>query len=230
MPKSKSNESQPAVKSFQATLERMKSRLNWTIIHIPFDVSKLFGSRGQFRVKGEINGFAFRTALFPTGQGGHILLVNKKMQKGAHAVAGSVARFRIEPDTEKPVATVPVELDRVLAEDRALRRWFDQLNHSTRNYIGKWVREPKGAEARVRRAEQIAERLLATMEAERELPPILQVAFARDPAAWEGWERMSMVQRRGHLMGIFGYRNPESRARRIDKMLEVASAIAASRE
>ncbi len=226
MPKSKANQTRLVAKSFQATLERMKSRLNWIIIHIPFDVAKLWGSRGQFRVKGEINGFAFRTSLFPTGQGGHILLVNKKMQKGGRAVAGTVAHFQIEPDTEQRVVTIPVELNRVLAEDRALRPWFERLNHSARNDIAKWVSEPKSPASCVRRAEQMAERLLATMDAERDLPPILQVAFSRNPGAREGWERMSMAQRRGHLLGIFGYRTPESRARRIDKMLDVASAIA----
>lgn len=226
MPKSKANKVQPVPKSFPATLERMKSRLNWTIIHIPFDVAKVWGRRGQLRVKGEINGFAFRTSLFPTGQGGHILLVNKRMQKGARAVAGTVARFQIEPDTEKRVVTVPAEFNRILTEERTLRRWFDQLNHSTRNDIAKWVSEPKSPETRVRRAEQIAERMLATMEAERELPPILQVAFSRNPAAREGWELMTAAKRRGHLFGIFGYRTPESRGRRVDKMLDEASAIA----
>ena len=226
MPKTPANKAKPVVKSFQATLERMRSRLQWIIVHIPFDVAKIWGTRGQIRVKGEINGFEFRTSLFPTGRGGHILLINKRMQKGARAVAGTVARFQIEPDTEERVVAMPTELNRILAEERALRRWFDQLNHSTRHEIAKWVSEPKGSEARVRRAEQIAERLLATMDAERELPPILQVAFSSNPAAREGWERMSKSKRRGHLLGIFGYRNPESRARRIDKMLDEASAIA----
>ena len=114
----------------------------------------------------------------------------------------------------------------MLAEDRSLRLWYDQLNHSTRNDIAKWVAEPKGAEARVRRAEQIAERLMAVMDAERELPPVLQVAFARNPRAAEGWERMSPSHRRGHLFGIFYYRTPEGRARRVEKMLDDATAIA----
>lgn len=226
MPKSRANQSLPHAKSFPATLERMKSRLNWIIIHIPFDVAKLWGSRGQLRVKGEINGFAFRTSLFPTGQGGHMLLVNKKMQKGGRAVAGTVAHFQIEPDKEKRVVAIPMELNRVLDDDCALRPWFNQLNHSARTDIAKWVSEPKSLETRVRRAEQMGERLLATMDAERDLPPILQVAFSRNPAAREGWERMSVAQRRGHLLGIFYYRTPESRARRIDKMLDVASVIA----
>jgi uncharacterized protein YdeI (YjbR/CyaY-like superfamily) len=226
MPKSKAKPIQPVVKSFLATLERMKSRLNWIIIPIPFDVAQVWGRRGQLRVKGEINGFTFRTSLFPTGQGGHILLVNKKMQKGARAVAGTVARFRIEPDLEKRVVSIPTELSCILSQDRALRSWFDRLNPSTRNDIAKWVGEPKNPETRRRRAEQMAERLLATIDAERDLPPILQVAFTRNPEAREGWERMSVAQRRGHLLGIFYYRTPEARGRRIDKMLEAASAIA----
>ena len=64
------------------------------------------------------------------------------------------------------------------------------------------------------------------MEAERELPPVLQVAFARHPRAREGWDGMSASRRRGHLFGIFYYRTPDARARRIDKMLDDANALA----
>jgi uncharacterized protein YdeI (YjbR/CyaY-like superfamily) len=182
--------------------------------------------RGQIKVKGEINGFSFRTSLFPTRDGRHILLVNKRMQKGARVFEGNVARFQIELDTEERRVTIPRELTYILAEDRSLRRWYDELNHSTRNDIAKWVTEPKSAEARVRRAEQIAERLLGVMDAERELPPILQIAFARHPHAREGWEAMSVSRRRGHLFGIFYYRTPDAQARRVEKMLDDATTLA----
>jgi uncharacterized protein YdeI (YjbR/CyaY-like superfamily) len=177
-------------------------------------------------VKGEVNGFAFRTSLFPTREGRHILLVNKRMQKGARAAEGSVARFQIELDREERTVEIPDELQRILREGRSLRRWYDKLNYSTRSDIDKWITEPKSGEARRRRAEQIAERLLNVMEAERELPPVLQVAFARHPRAREGWDEMSPSRRRGHLFGIFYYRTPDAQARRIDKMLDDAIAIA----
>jgi uncharacterized protein YdeI (YjbR/CyaY-like superfamily) len=120
----------------------------------------------------------------------------------------------------------PPELNRYLAEDRRLRRWFNELNYSMRRYIGDWIVQVKSVEARLRRAEQIAERLLAVMEAERELPPILQAAFARDPRAFAGWQRMSPSHRRGHLLGIFGYRSPDARDRRVAKTIEEALAFA----
>jgi uncharacterized protein YdeI (YjbR/CyaY-like superfamily) len=216
-------------KSFKATLERMQGNLGWVIIRIPFNVENVWGVRGRLRVKGEINGFEFRTALFPTGRGFHFLLVNKRMQAGGDVRAGSTAQFRLEPDLEERKAVMPVELKQAFLQDRSLQRWFDNLSYSIRRWICDRVGQPKSAATRVRQAEQIAEQLMSAMEAERELPPILKAAFARDPRAFEGWQRMSPTQRRHTLLSIFHYRNPASRERRIAKMLEEASARAASR-
>jgi uncharacterized protein YdeI (YjbR/CyaY-like superfamily) len=226
MRKASNTKSTAAAKHFEARLERMRSRLNWIVIHVPFDAAKVWGLRGQIKVKGEINGFPFRTSLFPTGEGGHILLVNKRMQKGGRAVEGALAHFQMELDCEERTVSVPDELKRILSQDRLLRRWYDELNHSTRSDIAKWISDPKSSDARVRRSGQIAERLLAVMEAERELPPVLQIAFGRHPRAREGWDSMSAARRRGHLFGIFYYRTPEGQARRIDKMLDDATAVA----
>lgn len=218
--------SKPITKSFSATLERLDSPLKWVVIRIPLDVAKVWGTRGRLKVKGEINGFAFRTSVFPSRNGGHIMIVNKRMQAGAKAAPGAVAQFRLESDSEERIVTVPAELKRFLRGNRSLSRWYDQLNYSTRKDIAAWITEVKSAEARVRRAEQIAERLLATMEAEHELPPAMQVAFARNPRARAGWEQMSQARRRMHLLSIFYYRDPEGRARRVAQAVQDADRVA----
>ncbi len=230
-PKSKSKQKtkpQPrqVSKSFEATLERLRSNLGWVVIRIPFNVQNTWGTRGMFRVKGEINGFAFRTSLFPTRKGEHFLLVNKKMQAGAHASEGTTAEFYLEPDVEERIVVVPVELKHILAEDKTFRRWFDALSYSIRKWICDWVTQPKNAASRVRRAEQVAEQLFSAMEAERELPPALKLAFTRDPRALEGWNLTSPSHRRGQLIAIFYYRSPDARARRIDKVVSEAIALA----
>jgi uncharacterized protein YdeI (YjbR/CyaY-like superfamily) len=213
-------------KSFEATLERLRSNLGWVVIRIPFNVQKTWGTRGMFRVKGEINGFAFRTSLFPTRKGEHFLLVNKKMQAGAHASEGNTAEFFLEPDTEERVVAVPAEFKRILAKDRSFRHWFDALSYSIRKWISDWIVQPKSAASRVRRAEQVAEQLFSAMEAERELPPALKLAFTRDPRALEGWKLMSPSHRRGQLIAIFYYRSPDARARRLEKVVTEAIALA----
>lgn len=207
-------------KSFKATLERIPSRFNLVFIRIPFDASKVWGIGGKIRVKGEINGFAFRGVVFRTSEGLYYLLVTKRLQIGGNTTLGETAQFRLEPDTGKRVAIVPAELQRILNEERSFRRWFDQLGLSMRQWICDWIVGVKSPEARIRRAERIAEQLMATMEAELELPPILKFAFARDPRAYQGWQSMTPLQRRYYLLGIFYCRTPECRERRISQMLE----------
>jgi hypothetical protein len=107
-----------------------------------------------------------------------------------------------------------------------LERLRSGLGCSTKKWITNWVDDVKTAEARGRRAEQIAERLLSTMEAERELPPIIRQAFARNPLAREGWDQMSSTRRRAELLAIFYYRTPEARARRLAKAMDEAAALA----
>ena len=215
-----------AAKTFQAPLERLRSRLNWLIIRIPFDVQQTWATGRRAKVKGEINGYPFRTSLFAFRDGGHFLLVNKRMQRGGKAYLGTSAKVRIEPDSEERTVAIPPELKSVLGEDKALVRWFDKLNYSTRKWIVDWVTDPKGHDARQRRAAQVAEQLLATMEAERDLPPMLRLALAKDAQAAKGWELMTPLQRRGQLLAIFYYRNPEARARRLEKVLDLARAVA----
>ena len=204
----------------------MQSNLGWVIVWIPFNVHKTWGSRGNFRIKGEINGFPFRTSLFPTRKGIHFLLVNKKMQSGANVSAGNTADFLLEPDTAERIISTPPELQRLLAQTKPLLRWYGALSYSYRKWFTDSVNQPKSPAARARRAEQLAEQLLSAMEAERELPPALKLAFTRDPRALEGWNLMSPIQRRAQLIAIFYYRSPDARARRIDKVVESAITLA----
>ena len=219
--------SSSAVKSFTAVLEPLRSGLGCVIARIPFDVAEAWPVRRGLRVRGEIEGFAFRTSLFAYSRGeGHFLLVNKKMQAAAKVTVGSRARIRLEPDLEERAATLPPELDKALKGDRRLRKWFDGLSYSMRKEIGDWVTQPKSTESRMKRAEQMAVRLLLTLDGEIEVPPILHAAFLRQPLARKGWEAMTPTQRRNHLLGIFYYQTADARERRAAKAIEEALRVA----
>ena len=217
-------------KKFRATLEPDHTRLKWVIVRVPFDPAKVWKEKKSRRVQGTINGFSFRTSLFGSARDGYLLLINKEMQKQGGVVVGGVAEFTLEPDLGERKAVVPPELEKFLKQDRTLKKWFENFSYSHRKEIGSWISEPKSADGRVLRAEQITERMMLAMEGEREIPPILQAAFRRKPQARVGWEAMTPVQRRSHLMGIFGYQSPESREKRagkaVDEALKVAKAVA----
>ncbi len=206
---------------FRAVLERAGGELGWTVARVPFDVKTAWKTMTRLRVKVEIAGEMYRTSLFADSlRGGHFVLVNKKMQQAAGAGLGQIVTLAVEPDMEERTAWVPVEFAKLLRSEKVLAKWYATLSESTRREIGKYLDGVQGAEARQRRAEQMAERLLLTMESETVLPPILEVAFARTPKAREGWEAMTVTQRRGHLLGVFYYQSPEAREKRVGKLVD----------
>jgi hypothetical protein len=210
------------IRSFRALLEKDNRALGWTIARVPFDPASAWKQMVRLRVRGDVNGFAFRTSLFPDARGGFYLLVNRAMQQGAAASLGDTADFRLGPDLEPREAELPDELAVLLDQEPGLRDWYGDLTEYMRREIGKWVIDVKSDEARLRRAEQMAERLLATMEGERELPPAIAAAFRARPKARAGWAKMTPTQRRGELLAVFYYRTVEGRERRIDKLCDAA--------
>ena len=214
-------------KTFQAILEKGDRALGWTIARVPFEPSDVWSKMVRLRVRGEVGspggvGFAFRTSLFPDARGGFYLLVNKAMQQGGGVAPGAMAEFSLQPDMEARAAELPDELAVLLDDEAGLREWYDELTEYTRRELGKWVMGVKSDDARMRRAEQAAERLLSAMEGERELPPVIAAAFRRRPKAKAGWEKMTPLQRRGELMAVFYYQSPEARQKRVERLCDEA--------
>ena len=216
------------VKSFRVKLEAVGTSLHWVIARIPVDLKKAWPEWKTRRVRGEINGFAFSTTLFPgpKGVGGLTLVVNKKMQAGGKARAGEVVQIKLEPEMEMRPHAVAAELARELKSDRSLQRWFAKIRPSMQKGISNFVDQAKGAETRRQRAEKMAESLMLAMEGELEPPPILRAAFQRQPLARAGWEAMTLTQRRNHLLGIFYVQTVDGRERRAAKAVEEAVRVA----
>jgi uncharacterized protein YdeI (YjbR/CyaY-like superfamily) len=213
----------PGRRKFRGVLEPDGTSLAWTIVRVPFEPVEVWPKRKGLRVRGTIDGVAFRTSLFRGRDGGCVLLVNKLIQKKARVAPGGVAEVVLEPDTqERPRAATPPEFEKLLRRDRALRKWHDALNPSMRSWIAANISEPGSPAARTRRAELWAERLLLAMEGEQETPPILTALFHRHPKARDGWQSMTPIQRRSHLLGIFYCQSPESRQKRAERAIDAA--------
>jgi len=210
-----------AVKRFRGVLEPANNGLGWVIVRLPFEIEKAWKKMVRLRVKVEIGGEVFRTSLFGDAvRGGHFVLVNKKMQRAAAAKVGAMVDFAIEPDLDEREAVVTPEFERLLKREKKLARWYGEQSESMQREVGKWLGAVKSVEARQRRAEQMAERMLLAMEGEKILPPVIEAAFGRVPAARKGWKAMTLTQRRTNLLAVFYYQGPEAREKRVKKLVE----------
>jgi uncharacterized protein YdeI (YjbR/CyaY-like superfamily) len=219
---------------FEAVLERIQISLPGIVVWLPFDPVEAWPNRVKLRVRGTIRAadatseaVPFATTLIRSKERGYFMLVTGRLRQATRLSAGSRVEVVLEPDVDERAAVPPPELAKLLKADRSLKKWFEALNYSTRKYLGDEVRAPKSPEARVRRAELWVERMMLTMDGEESPPPILQIAFRRQPLARAGWQAMTANQRRLALFAIFICQSPEAQAKRVERV--VADALKAAR-
>ncbi|WP_162601622.1 YdeI/OmpD-associated family protein [Occallatibacter savannae] len=216
-------------KTFRAKLLVAETSPRWVFARVPVNLKKAWPAWKSRRVFGEMNGFAFKTALIPAGGKGFTLIVNRKMQAGAGARAGDTVEIRLAPDLGEVAIDLPAELATILKSDRSLKKFFEGISPSMRKGLSDLVADRKSREARQKRADAIAGALMMAMEGETEPPPILRVQFQSHPGAQRGWELMTPTQRRNHLLGIFFVQTVEGREKRTAKAIENCVDVARRR-
>ena len=145
--------------SFEAQLVRPAGVGTWTYVDIPFDVAKAYGAAGQVKVKGTVNGAAFRGSLMPHGDGRHYLVVNAALRAKAGVKVGDSARVVVEPDTAPRTVTLAADTRKALAENPKAGAAFAAMAYSHQKAYIDWIEGAKKPETRARRIAGAIERL-----------------------------------------------------------------------
>jgi hypothetical protein len=148
-------------KQFKAILTSGGKGREWPVIKIPFNVEKEFGSAAQVSVQGTVNGFAFRSSIFPVGDGSHILMVDRQMRDGARAKEGDLLSVSMEVDGDPHTIDIPADFQRALKRKKAAQAFFDQLPPSHQRAYIESIVESKSDETRSKRIAQAIQILSA---------------------------------------------------------------------
>ena len=131
-----------------------------TVIKIPFDVEKTFGTRARVPVRATISGFAFRSSIFPSGDGTHYMVVNKGVRAGAGVKGGEMVSVVIERDEEPRTVTPPADFARALKANKRAREAWEKLSYTHRKEHARAIEEAKRPETRQRRIEKAIAQLV----------------------------------------------------------------------
>jgi hypothetical protein len=132
---------------------------SWTVLTLPKSASAKLPSRGVTMIEGTINGFPFRAALEPDGQGSHCLKVNQAMHDAAAPEADDTVTVEITRIEEEPEIRVPMDLRQALAAvPRAQAFWSEITPMARRDWI-LWLSSAKQSETRAIRIEKACDML-----------------------------------------------------------------------
>lgn len=150
----------PAAKRFRVLLEPCAGSTA-AMLTVPFDAAKRFGTRARVPVRCTVNGFTFRSSIFPKGDGTHYMVVNREARAGANVGGGQTVTMTMERDDEPRVITPPTELARALKSNKAAQAAWDKLSFTHRKEYARAVEEAKRPETRQRRVEHTLAELSA---------------------------------------------------------------------
>lgn len=144
---------------FEAVLLRfgsMGEKTGWTYVDIPAETALKInpGVRKGYRVKGKIDGHAFKgKSILPMGEGAFIFTVDAAMRKAIGKRHGALVTIELSKDqTEYVLNALLMEC---LQDDPAAWNYFNSLPRSHRNYFSKWVDSAKTDQTVAKRISRI---------------------------------------------------------------------------
>jgi hypothetical protein len=138
-----------SVHKFKSKLEKAGS---WTIVRVPFDAKKIFGSAGYIRVIGTIDNVLLNISLMPMGEGIHCFPVKAELRKQIGKELGDPVIVSIEKDNSEPVLEIPNELKQAFKASKEAKKMFDSFSPSMKKEHCRYIAEAKKKETRENRA------------------------------------------------------------------------------
>ncbi len=139
----------------------LEGRGGGAYVEVPFSVPDVFGTGGQMRVKGTVDGHPLQSSVAPMGGGSHVLGLHKATRAAIGKSIGDRVAIVIEPDLAERTVAVPTDLAKGLAKNRAARTAFETLAYTHRKEYVEWIEQAKRDETRRRRIAETLERLTA---------------------------------------------------------------------
>ncbi len=144
---------------FTAKIEQHKD-LDAGYIRFPFDVMKLYGVKGQVKVKAVFDdAVLYRGSLAKMGLPCHILGITKEIRHQLGKSFGDTVKVEIEQDNDVREVIVPEDVKTLLDKDPKAKKYYDSLSYTDRKEYMRWIEFAKQAETRARRIGIFLEKL-----------------------------------------------------------------------
>ena len=149
------------LQTFEAFLESPADGINGAFLSIPFAVEKVYGTRGQVKVKATFDGYPYRGVLANMGTGCHLIIVRKDIREAIGKDKGDKVKVTLLRDTEDRIVTIPHELLHAFTKNSKAKKFFETLSYTNRKEFVHWITSAKREDTKERRLLETIKKLLS---------------------------------------------------------------------
>ena len=153
--------------SFDSTLERIATGMEYYALSVPVETSRALHARGAVPVLAKVNDSdAFKGSLYPVGGGRHYLRVRNKVCTAAAIKEGDRIRVQVVVRDRLEEIDVPDDLTRALSNE-GLLDCFNALPVGKKSYVLRLIDEAIKPETREKRIREALDEALKKRNKER---------------------------------------------------------------
>jgi hypothetical protein len=145
--------------TFESILQKPDTPGSWTYLVIPLNIEEIFGSKGQVKVRGTINGYPYRSSAMPSGDGTHYMVVKKEIRDKIKAIQGSIVTVTLAQDQEERIVALPDDFKKALESDEKAFNVFGTFSYSRQKEYVDWIESAKTEATHVRRIQTSLEKI-----------------------------------------------------------------------
>ncbi|GFN37087.1 YdeI/OmpD-associated family protein [Tepidimicrobium xylanilyticum] len=145
-------------KEFNAILQKLEGKMQWTVFYVPFSVEEEYGTKSRFNVHAVIDGHPFLGTLLPS-RNGHYMVYNKAMKSACKKEIGDSIHVILRPDKEERILNIPDYVLEAIRSNPIANSKFNELPYYIKREEINKIEEAKKEETRIRRLEKLIQKL-----------------------------------------------------------------------
>ena len=145
---------------FSAVIKQ-NGNMNATFVEFPFSTEKLFGKKGQVKIKALFDdAIEYRGSLAKMKSDCHILGLTQEVRKQLGKTFGDEVSVSLIEDKEERTVDIADDIALVFNENQEAKELFDKMSYTHRKEYIRWIEEAKKAETRENRKGKMIQMIL----------------------------------------------------------------------
>ena len=141
---------------------KQNGNLNAAFVEFPFSAEKLFGKKGQVKIKALFdNKVEYRGSLTKMKSDCHILGLTQEIRKQLEKTFGDEIVVSLIEDQEERIVEIANDIAVVFNENPDAKNLFDKMSYTHRKEYIRWIEEAKKPETRETRKIRMIEMILS---------------------------------------------------------------------